>query len=265
MVRGSVRVAGGAVALACALVVPAPAAGAAAALPPTELLGGNGTAIPLKNAAMVTTSEWGYVYKAGQQDSRLTVTYEAGRVHFRDSGTRELRTIPKRCREHRASPGIAVSCRVPARFDADNPTFVQVWPRLGDDHVDASSMPAMFRMWVLGDAGRDVVRTGAGDDFVNGAQDADVVYGGDGDDWLRTGLADDEIHGEGGNDQLVGVDGNDTIFGGSGDDRVGGGPGRDSLDGEAGEDVVLCGGGPDSAWADALDRVMKDCESVTRS
>lgn len=245
-------------------VAPVSTPAMARSTPPTELLGKHGPVVPLKNAAMVSKSKWGLVYKAGQQDSRLTVTYSGGRVHFRDTGTKKIKSLAKPCRKENAAKGIAISCKIAKRYNASNPTFLQIWPRLGDDHVDASRMPAMFRMWVLADAGRDVVRTGAGDDFVNGAQDSDVVYGGAGDDWLRTGLADDRIYGQDGDDELVGVDGSDTIFGGAGDDRVGGGPGRDQLRGESGADTVACGSGPDNAWTDARDRVMRDCESVSR-
>ena len=74
------------------------------ALPPTALKGQFGPAIPLKNAAMIDKNEYGWIYKAGQQDSRLTVTYRDGRVHFADTGTRELRDIPSACRAESRPP-----------------------------------------------------------------------------------------------------------------------------------------------------------------
>lgn len=238
--------------------------GSAQALPPTELLGDGGPAIPLKNAAMIVKTKWGLRYIAGQQDSNLTVSEVNGKIRFVDRGTGELRDIPRACKRQAVKGGIGAVCNVPAKYDSPNSMFLEIWPRLGDDTVDASSVPDTYRMWVLADAGRDVVRTGAGKDFVNGAQDADKVWGGGGADWLRTGIANDTIHGEGGNDRLVGVDGNDTIHGGPGDDRVGGGPGSDTLHADAGKDFVSCGGGRDGAWLDSLDRAH-ECESVARS
>jgi hypothetical protein len=236
---------------------------AAQALPTTQLLGEHGPAVPLKNAAQVTKDKWGFIYAAGQQDSRLTVTYEGRRVWFRDTGTQELRRFPKRCRAEKASTGIAVSCRIAGRFNASNPTFIQIWPRLGDDYIDASSMPAMFRMWVLGDAGNDVAMTGAGDDFINGAQDHDQAWGGAGDDWIRTGLGNDKIWGQDGDDRLNGVVGNDQIDGGAGDDRTGGGDGHDELTGGPGKDLLGCQAGKDTAWADGLDK-LNLCETINR-
>lgn len=237
----------------------------AQAAPLTELTPKHGPVTPLKNAAMVTKSKHGWIYHAGQQDSRLTVTYKRGRVHFTDTGTRELRKFHKRCRKEGASKGISVSCPIASRFSASNPTFVQIWPRLGDDFVDASSMPAKFRMWVLLDKGNDVAYTGAGNDFINGAQNSDRVHGGAGNDWLRTGKANDTIYGGPGNDRLVGVAGHDTIYGGAGNDRVGGGPGNDRLYGQGGRDHAVCGGGADNVWLDRLDRATRDCERVSRS
>lgn len=248
---------------AAGLMGPAPAT-AGGSTPPTELLGDGPTPIPLKNAAMIKRTEWGYRYIAGQQDSNLTVRMDDGKIVYSDRGTRELRDIPGTCSRRSADVGISVACTVPAEYGAPNSMFLEIWPRLGDDTVDASSMPSTFRMWVLGDRGRDVVRTGAGDDFVNGAQDPDKVWGGAGDDWLRTGIGDDTLHGEAGNDRIVGVDGSDTLDGGEGHDRVGGGPGSDELVAGSGSDVVACGGGPDRAWVDGDDRA-NDCENVSRS
>lgn len=243
------------------LSAPAQAAGSE---PPKALLGDGPTPIPLKNAAMILRTEWGYRYIAGQQDTDLTVRLADGNLVYTDRGTRELRDIPGTCSRRSVDVGIQAVCAVPAKYDSPNSMFLEIWPRLGHDTVDGSSLPSTFRMWVLADAGRDVVRTGAGDDFVNGAQDGDRVWGGSGDDWIRTGIGDDSISGEGGDDKLVAVDGHDTIDGGEGNDRVGGGPGSDRLTAGGGSDVVACGGGPDSAWVDSSDRAT-ECESVARS
>ncbi|HET6562253.1 MAG TPA: hypothetical protein VFG72_10285 [Marmoricola sp.] len=209
-----------------ACVITASVVPAADALPPTELVGG-GKVIPLKNAAMITKTNVGYRYRAGQQDSHLVVTKVGRRLHFKDSGTARLRSLPGSCREQRAAKGIAASCRVPAKYGVSRPMFVEVWPRLGDDYVNGSTLSAAFRLWALVDAGRDTVYGGAGADFVNGAHDADKVRGGAGNDWIRTGN------------------------------------GRDTVRGDAGADKIACGDGADNAWLDRADRHSK-CEAARR-
>lgn len=232
--------------------------------PPTALMGG-GTFIPLPDAAMIVRTEGGFRYIAGQQDSHLTVTAADGKLSFADTGTEKLKDIPRACTRQSVTEGIAAVCRIPAKF-ADMEMYVEVWPRLGDDFVDGSTLSDAFRLWVLADAGLDEVHGGAGDDFVNGAHDRDRAWGGAGDDWIRTGTGDDEIWGDGGNDKLVGTDGADTVHGGDGTDRVDGGPGKDQLyaDDGAGSDIAACGTGTDTAYVDAGDKATA-CESVTRS
>lgn len=188
-----------------------------AALPPTELMGDGPAPIPLKNMAMVTYTDWGPRYIAGQQDSDLTVTYADGSVVFTDRGTQKWKSLPKRCTDLEPATGVAASCKIPAKFSSG--FFVQVWPRLGNDTVDGSTLPSDVRFWVLADAGRDTVTGGAGDDFVNGAQDADKVRGGDGNDWLRAGKGDDEVWGDAGKDKIVCQDGKDIAHVDS-DDKV---------------------------------------------
>ncbi len=145
--------------------------------PPTELLGDGPTPIPLKNAAMIKETDGGFRYIAGQQDSHLTVTIADGKLRFEDTGTAELREIPSSCQRQRRPRGIAALCTIPAKFHDAHGWFVEIWPRLGDDYVDGSALPSTVRFWVLADAGRDTVFAGAGDDFVNGAQDTDRVCG----------------------------------------------------------------------------------------
>ena len=236
---------------------------ASQAVPPTEITGKGGPVVPLKNAAMIVKRDTGYRYIAGQQDSHLTVSKVNGKVRYRDTGTRELRKIPGSCNRQRVAKGIAAVCSIPAKFGGNHKMFLEVWPRLGNDFVSGSDLPAMFRLWTLADRGRDTVIGGAGNDFVNGAQDADKARGGAGRDWIRTGLGNDRISGGLGNDQLVGVDGSDVIRGGAGDDRVGGGPGGDELWADGGRDMVACGGGRDRARIDRADRTT-ECESVAR-
>jgi len=232
--------------------------------PPTALTGNSGTVIPLKNAAMITKEDTGYRYRSGQQNGHLTITLVDGGLLYTDTGTKELREIPGTCERRSVPVGISAFCTVPSQFNQNNPMFLEVWPRLGDDFTDGSTLPSMFRMWVLADKGDDTTFGGAGDDFVNGAQDNDKASGGAGNDWIRTGIGNDDLSGGDGNDKLVGVEGNDSVRGGAGNDRVGGGPGSDALWGDAGTDVVACGGGADDAYVDSDDK-SSECETLTRS
>jgi serralysin len=231
-------------------------------VPYTQILNGQFTFVPLPDAALVERTQYGYVYKAGQQDSHLVVTEVPEGLRFHDSGTLKFASLPASCRRQAVAVGVAAVCAVPTTVTTGNHMLVEVWPRLGDDYVDASSLSARFDVSVLADAGVDVVMTGAGNDFVNGAFDRDRVYGGAGNDWIRTGTGDDVLLGEAGNDKLVGSDHHDVVHGGSGNDRVDGGVGPDALWAEAGQDTVSCGGGPDSAYVDGSDRT-RGCETVS--
>ena len=155
----------------------------------------------IRDQALIRTSGFGYIYLAGQQDSRLTVTYleNSDSLRYRDLGTTELTTFPESCSQEQVARGISVVCAIPEKFD-DTSMFVQVWPRLGNDHVDGHTLPARFRLWVLADAGADVVTCGEGDCFVNGAKGNDRIFGGIGADWLRSGPGVNHVVGGGGDD-----------------------------------------------------------------
>jgi Ca2+-binding RTX toxin-like protein len=99
-----------------------------------------------------------------------------------------------------------------------------------------------------------------------------TLAGGDGNDRLVGGDADD-LDGGNGSDILVGGAsfGSATIAGGFGTDLItskGGatitaGPDADVInatDGSGGADTISCGAGYDLVWADAADRVSRDCE-----
>ena len=239
--------------------VPAlPASAAGGDTPPTELVDHGGTAIPLNNKAMILDSKWGPVYSAGQQNSKLNVTVSADHktITFRDRGIdgwkpgREY--FPRHCKKQRVKRGIKATCTILPRFQ--NGMFVQIWPRLGNDRINGSTLPSWVRFWVLTDKGDDTVYGGAGDDFVNGYTGVDTVHGGDGNDWIRTGQDDDVIYADAGNDELlIGGDGNDEIHGGIGTDKVGGGPGNDLLYGDEGPDNLVCADGTDTTDNDPAD------------
>jgi RTX calcium-binding nonapeptide repeat (4 copies) len=163
--------------------------------------------------ALIRTSKFGYIYIAGQQHTHLRVTFikERFSLRYRDTGTKRLNSIPKRCDREKVKKGISVVCKIPKAFE-DKRMFVQVWPRLGNDFVDGRTLPRKFRLWVLADAGRDVFLGGDGNDFVNGAKDGDRVFGGPGDDFLRTGPGNDRLTGGDGKDRLSCAEDYDTAF-----------------------------------------------------
>jgi len=211
--------------------------------------------------ADIQAVDGGYRFRSGGHDNRLTIRLTQRGLRLADRSVEELTSYPSSCEEVAVSRGIAAVCAVPDDATAEDPLELEVQSRLGDDLVDASSLPASVELSVLADAGADRVRTGAADDFVNGARGRDRVRGGDGDDWIRTGLGRDRLVGGAGHDRLVGVGAGDWLDGGSGDDEVGGGPGNDVLHGGPGRDTVRCSTGRDEAFVDAED-VHSDCEVV---
>ena len=230
----------------------------------TTALMGQFAFIPLKDQAMLTRTKYGYLFRTGQQDSHLVMTLEGRRLRLHDKGTKRFKKLSPACERTRVRVGIAAECRVPRDISVRQPLLVEVWPRLGQDYTDASTLPATFAVTVLADVGRDVAKLGAGPDFFNGHSGLDRVWGGAGSDWIRAGLDDDTVYGGPGPDELVSMEGDDIARGGRGDDRVGGGEGDDRLWANAGSDFVLCGDGRDGAVAETDDRVHQDCESVER-
>ena len=76
----------------------------------------------------------------------------------------------------------------------------------------------------------------------------------------------DTLLGLGGNDVLIGRGGADLLVGGTGRDRLAGGSGADNLSAEVdvARDSVSCGTGRDVVAAELIDRVARDCETVSR-
>lgn len=90
-----------------------------------------------------------------------------------------------------------------------------------------------------------IIRSGAGDDRLNGTRGKDKIYGNDGDDSLgdsRFG-GNDIFYGGRGDDYLIGNSRNDRLFGGSGDDTFWV---RYATGSKAAKGVVNGGGGNDS-------------------
>lgn len=193
------------VVLAAVLAV-SPAAPAGADTPPKKLGPGDAKVHDVGGTAIIRWSKWGYVYISGKQHNRLRIRYieKLDAIRFRDKGgTHSVRSMPgKKCDKKKMKRGIQVTCKIPPKFE-NRRMFVQVWPRLGNDVVDARDLPAKFRLWALMDAGNDVVWGGHGDDFVNAAFDNDVVHLGKGDDWVRGGPGHDRLYGGPGKDRVV--------------------------------------------------------------
>jgi hypothetical protein len=93
----------------------------------------------------------------------------------------------------------------------------------------------------------------AGARSINGTATSNVLRG--------TALAD-AIRAGSGSDVVYAGRGADRVWGGTGSDRLYGQAGRDVVVGGRGRDVISCGRGRDTAFADALDRVARDCERL---
>ena len=184
------------------------------------LMGDTGPVEPMKNQAKIKRTRYGYRITAGQQNSHMTIRVVGRRLWIADTGTRQWKSLARACRAVRVPVGVAARCRVPASTRPANPTLLEVHPRLGNDYINGRSLPAVFEMAVLADRGHDVVYAGSGNDFVNGAQNADRVSGGAGNDWMRGGKAGDVMVGNSGRDYMVGQYGPDIIRGGPGTDRI---------------------------------------------
>jgi Ca2+-binding RTX toxin-like protein len=86
-----------------------------------------------------------------------------------------------------------------------------------------------FSVVLLGDAGKDVLTGGGGDDVIDGGAGNDRLLGSDGDDLLEGGP---------GKDQLDGGRGDDSLSGGVGKDAVAGGEGTDLFDDDAAFEIT---------------------------
>ena len=230
----------------------------------TELTGSEtspGSALPLRDQGMLIKTDHGYRFRTGQQDSHLVITLVDGGFRVADTGTQTFKKLSPAC-ERKKVKGIAAVCRIPAGTTVNRPVLIEVWPRLGNDYTNTSTLPATFAVAVLSDKGHDVALLGAGPDYFTGYSGNDRVWGGAGNDWIRTGSGKDSVQGGPGRDDILTGDNEDALGGADGDDRLWGGDGGDRLFGGAGADFVLCGNGRDNARVDALDRVFANCETV---
>lgn len=109
---------------------------------------------------------------------------------------------------------------------------------------------------IVGTNKRDVIYAQDGNDRVRARAGNDTVYGGSGRDRLEGNSGKDVLEGGSSNDTLIGNGGADDLDGGSGNDRI---EARDGV-----RDVVYCGSGTDTVIADRKDRILDDCERVSR-
>jgi hypothetical protein len=91
------------------------------------------------------------------------------------------------------------------------------------------------------------IRTGAGNDTIEGHSGLFTIDAGAGDDTIANLGTDapDVIEGGAGNDTISGGSGSDAISGGPGRDAISGGQGDDSINGGAGDDTIEGGNGDD--------------------
>jgi Ca2+-binding RTX toxin-like protein len=159
---------------------------------------------------------------------------------------------------------------VPAETDTGGPAPPQIRGTTRNDVLNGT--PGDDTMF--GRRGNDRMFGFAGNDYIDGEDDRDELHGGPGDDVLAGRKGADLIYGDAGADRITGDRGSDRIFGGAGNDTifgnydgdlVDGGPGDDRINvAHGGRDVVTCGAGTDIVFADAVDSVAKDCETVRR-
>ncbi|GAB2640324.1 T1SS-143 repeat domain-containing protein [Vibrio panuliri] len=116
-----------------------------------------------------------------------------------------------------------------------------------DDGQTATSTPLDIALNVVAD-GTDIDQSSALDPVELIGDDTGVE--------LKSGAGDDRIEGGDGKDVLVGGDGNDTIIGGAGNDVIEGGLGSDILTGGTGEDVFV--------WHEISDGAVDTITDFTR-
>lgn len=208
----------------------------------TELI--NHNPLPMKDAARVYKTDCGYRVRSGQQDSHMVITQVGNKLRFVDRNTKRIDLLPAACNRIKGVRGIGFECPIGSGYSVNNRMLVEIWPRLGDDFVDGSSLSAEFSLTVLGDAGNDTALMGAGPDFFNGAFDRDRVVAGAGNDWIRSG------------------DGHDVVKSGPGADFVTAGEGDDLVEGGDGADQLYCGPGRDTVSRDGSDPKVIYCEAT---
>jgi Ca2+-binding RTX toxin-like protein len=115
----------------------------------------------------------------------------------------------------------------------------------GDDVIDVAS-DVEVNIIVEAGNGNDTIKTGRGNDRIDGGAGNDVINSGAGNDYVFGNSGDDRINAGAGNDVVYGGDGNDQLTGGAGDDYLEGGAGNDTIKGGTGNDILSGGLGNDA-------------------
>jgi Ca2+-binding RTX toxin-like protein len=119
----------------------------------------------------------------------------------------------------------------------------------GDDHFDGRGTGGAGLLFLGpitltgGDGAEDLLRTGSGNDVIDGGPGDDLLDAQAGNDVLRAGPGDDKLTGSGGSDSIDGGAGRDTMNGNDGDDVF------LAQDDEA-DATISGGGGADTAFID---------------
>ena len=116
-----------------------------------------------------------------------------------------------------ASVTVNLATGVGSGGHAQGDTLIGFEGTVGSIHADT----------ITGDASRNFLWGGPGNDALHGGPGRDYLHGGDGDDTLYGGPGSDYLYGDGGDDTLYGGLGFNYLLGDGGDDTLFGGPGID--------------------------------------
>ncbi|WP_019487252.1 calcium-binding protein [Kamptonema formosum] len=137
---------------------------------------------------------------------------------------------------------------------ADDPLFDPNFFNLTNDEDVVSLAPRILRSTpggLIALAGNDFVKGSDEPELINGNAGEDTLVGSGGDDTLRGGIDFDQLYGGSGNDILNGNKEDDYIIGNEGNDVLRGGKGNDNLVGEEDNDTLIGDGGIDKLWGGA--------------
>lgn len=205
---------------------------------------------PLDHAGRIDRTPYGYAYRSDNRASHIVLTRVTGGIKLTDTTPYKWMGLSRSCHRISVRKGIGAVCSLFRATTPAQPTLLEMWPRGGNDTLDAHTLSAGFQTTMESDAGNDTAHFGAGRDFFNGYTGRDVVTGGGGADWIRSGDDADTVSGGDGDDLLVGDNGNDLVKGDGGNDRVYGSGGDDTLYGGSGNDGVFGADGNDRIFTD---------------
>ena len=137
---------------------------------------------------------------------------------------------------------------------ADDQLFDPNFFNLTNDEDIVSLAPRILRSTpggLIALAGNDFVKGSDEPELINGNAGEDTLVGSGGSDTLRGGIDFDQIYGGSGNDILNGNKEDDYIIGNEGNDVLRGGKGNDNLVGEEDNDTLIGDGGIDKLWGGA--------------